>query len=154
MLKHLNPAPADPQRVVILGAGFVGSTIAGRLRDRRIDVLALALGEIDLAEPEADSRLAALLRPTDAVVAAAAVAPCRTPAELRINVTMVEALGEAVRIQPVGYLLNIGSDAVYADVDGLLRESSCTAPTSLHGLMHLARELIIAEAVGERPWAT
>src|SRR5439155_13080717 len=48
--------------------------------------------------------------------------------------------------EPVAHLVNIGSDAVYADDANPVRESSCASPSSLHGAMHLAREVILADA--------
>src|SRR4029078_2277203 len=45
----------------------------------------------------------------------------------------------------VSPLVNISSDAVYADSPDPLTEESATAPTSLHGVMHLARELAIQD---------
>jgi hypothetical protein len=37
-------------------------------------------------------------------------------------------------------VLNIGSDAIYADSKPPLTEASVTAPDSMHGVKHLARE--------------
>jgi len=40
----------------------------------------------------------------------------------------------------------ISSDAVYVDSDSPLSEKSCAQPGSLHGVMHLAREVMLANA--------
>ena len=37
----------------------------------------------------------------------------------------------------------ISSDAIYADVKGKISEKSIASPNSLHGLMHLTRELML-----------
>ena len=57
------------------------------------------------------------------------------------NLRMVLAMVEALAKVPVAHLINIGSDAIYADGPLPLTEASPAAPGSLHGAMHLAREL-------------
>ena len=47
---------------------------------------------------------------------------------------------------PVNHVIYISSDAVYADGDIPLTESSCAQPGSLHGAMHLAREVMLSNA--------
>src|SRR5205814_4943806 len=48
---------------------------------------------------------------------------------------------------PVAHCLNRSSAASYADGPLPLTEASPTAPTSLHGVMHLARELMFRAEV-------
>jgi nucleoside-diphosphate-sugar epimerase len=155
MLHHLNERPSAPQRVVVIGArGFVGAAIARNLRGRGVETLALSRGDVDLLQPGAGKKLASLLQPGDALVAVSALAPVKNAAMLRDNVTMIEAMAEALRARPVSHVLNIGSDAVFADSAGPLDESSCRAPGSLHGIMHLTREVMLREAAGSAPFAT
>jgi nucleoside-diphosphate-sugar epimerase len=45
------------------------------------------------------------------------------------------------------HVVNISSDAVYADSSGPLTERSCAEPGSLHGAMHLAREVMFRAEV-------
>jgi nucleoside-diphosphate-sugar epimerase len=144
-----------PERVVVIGAGgFVGAAIVRNLVARGVEVLALARKDVDLMDAQAGEALAGKLRATDAVVAVAAVAPVKTPAMLRDNLTMIEAMADALKAQPVSHVVNIGSDAVFADSDEPLHEGSCRSPGSLHGIMHLAREVMLSEAAGGAPFAT
>jgi nucleoside-diphosphate-sugar epimerase len=155
MLTHLHTTSVQPARVVVIGAGgFVGGAIARTLGERGVPVLALARREVDLLAAGAADTLAALLRPDDAVVAGAAVAPVKTPQMLVDNVVIAETMAGALRNRPVAHLLNIGSDAVYGDSRAPMTEASPAAPGSLHGVMHLARELILAEAAGPAPFAS
>ena len=132
-------------RVVVIGAGgFIGGAIAGVLEKRGVSVLRLARAEVDLLAPDAAGKLAAYLRDGDSVVAASARAPVKTPAMLADNLAMVAAQVEALGRRRLAHLLNISSDAVYADGPLPLSETSPTAPGSLHGAMHLARELAFA----------
>ena len=148
MLQHLNPRPARPNRVVVVGAaGFVGGAIAARLEGDGTPVLRLSRREIDLLSSGAALALAAQLRPGDVLVCAAALAPCKTPAMLRDNAALAVALVEAAGAVELAQLVNISSDAVYADAAQPLTEDSPAAPDTLHGVMHLMREgLFRAEA--------
>jgi UDP-glucose 4-epimerase len=148
MLEHLNAAPVAPRRVVVMGAaGFIGGAIAARLAKDGVAVLALGRADIDLLAPDAAARLAALLRPDDAFVAASAKAPVKNSDMLVDNVIMARALVQALAKTPVAHVLNISSDAIYGDSDSPLTEASCAAPGSLHGAMHMAREVMFQAEV-------
>lgn len=155
MLTHGHAQPIAPSRVVIMGAGgFVGSAIVQALAARKVPVLPLARTDVDLQAPGAADKLAALLRPDDAFVAVSAIAPVKNLAMLKDNLTIIGALAGALKARPVAHVLNIGSDAIYGDSDKPMSEAAPTAPGSLHGVMHLTRELALAEAAGAAPFAT
>ncbi|MGO9397877.1 MAG: NAD-dependent epimerase/dehydratase family protein [Xanthobacteraceae bacterium] len=144
MLEHTYAPPKMPARVVVIGSGgFVGGAIARRLADDGIAHLALGRAELDLLAPGAGAKLAGLLRAGDAVVTAAAVAPCKTTAMLVDNMRIVQTLVEGLSAAPIAHVVNISSDAIYADAPVPLIEETPTAPTSLHGAMHLAREIAL-----------
>src|SRR5438105_4478710 len=143
MLEHLNPESRKPARVVVIGAaGFVGGAIASRLERDGIPVLRVSRKELDLLASGAASRLKDVLKSSDAVVAASAKAPCKDSAMLIDNMIMARAMVQAVAQAKVAHVVNISSDAVYADSREPLTEASCAAPGSLHGAMHLAREVM------------
>ena len=142
MLQHQNPSTKLPTRVVVVGAaGFVGSALVKTLKARGASVLPLTRRDIDLLAPDAQDKLASMLRPDDTFVAVAARAPCKSVQMLTENMKIVESMVGALTKSPVSHLVNISSDAVYADSPDPLTEESVAAPTSLHGVMHLAREL-------------
>ena len=148
MLTHLRARPEAPARIVVMGAGgFIGGAIAARAAAAGIPTLALTRADVDLLAADAADRLAGLLRPDDAFVAAAAIAPVKTVAMLADNLIMVRAMVAALSKSPVAHVVNIGSDAVFADLTVPLTESSPRAPDSLHGAMHLAREIAFAAEV-------
>ena len=131
-----------------MGAGgFVGGALAARLARDGVPILALGRREIDLLAEDAAERLAAMLRPDDAFVAVSALAPCRNSGMLVKNMVMAQAMVRALVASPVAHVINISSDAVYADSPEPLTESSCTAPGTLHGAMHLAREVMFRVGV-------
>lgn len=153
MLEHTTSSPAATKRVVVLGAaGFVGKALTSRLRQDGQDVLALARQDLDLLAANAGNELAKLLRPDDALVVISARAPVRNPAMLGDNIRMIEAVCAALEEVKPAHLVYVSSDAVYADSSEPLSEASCAQPGSLHGVMHLARELML-EASYDGPLA-
>ena len=148
LLTHLNQAPTLPKRTVVIGAGgFVGRAIAERLKGQGADMLAVTRHEVDLLTGDAAQKLEALLRPDDAVVAAAARAPCRDMVMLIDNMVMTNAMLTAFAKVAVSHVVNISSDAVYPDAPVPLSEKVLAAPTTLHGVMHLAREIALSGEV-------
>ena len=144
MLEHSSPVRRAPSRVVVIGAGgFVGSAICARLAADKVPVLALTRNELDLLKPEAAATLQRLLRADDGVVFVSALAPTRNNAMLIDNLRMAEAVCAALAAQPVAQLVYISSDAVYSDDANPVTERSCQQPSSLHGAMHLAREIML-----------
>ena len=148
MLKHNSPEPSQPSRAVILGAaGFIGGTTKNTLVSAGTDVLSLGRAEIDLLNLDAGSKIAGHLKPTDTFVVVSAEAPCKNAAMLIRNVQMMIGVCEAIsRIQPT-HVIYVSSDAVYADSMEPLNEASSAEPGSMHGLMHLTREIMLKEAV-------
>ncbi|HVS26515.1 MAG TPA: NAD-dependent epimerase/dehydratase family protein [Burkholderiales bacterium] len=144
MLEHLNPNPVKPSRVVVIGAGgFVGGAIRKKLTAEGVNTLALTRKEMDLLADDAAARLRELLQPTDSVVMVSAVAPAKTIPDLMQNLKMAEAVCEVLAAATVAHLVYISSDAVYADDANPVNERSYCAPSTLHGMMHAARELML-----------
>jgi nucleoside-diphosphate-sugar epimerase len=148
VLEHLNSAPRDPRRAVVLGAGgFVGGAIARRLAADGLPVKGIRRTDVDLLGSDAVARLEELLAPDDSVVFVSALAPARTATVLAQNVRMAEAVCAAVTATKISHFVYISSDAVYADGAGPLNERSCCAPSSLHGAMHAVREAMLRASV-------
>lgn len=152
MLQHHQEAAKLPERTVILGAaGFVGAASAAALRAAGGEVLALGRGELDLLAGDAAERLAGLLKPTDALVFISAKAPVKNNAMLLDNLRMGDAVCRALAATPVAHLLYVSSDAVYGDTPVPLTEASAPAPGSLHGAMHLTREVMLQQNLPHLP---
>ena len=147
MIKHHCPSPVSPGRVVIVGAaGFVGKAATKSLRARGIPVAGIARHDIDLLSVGAAGQLASTLRANDTLVMIAAQAPVKNNAMLIDNLRIMAAVCAALGSVSVGHVIYVSSDAVYADADAPLTEASCAQPASLHGVMHLSREIMLAEA--------
>lgn len=143
MLTHQNASPVAPKRIVIVGAGgFVGSTIAKELAKANVPTLGLTRKEADLLSPGGEDVLKARLAPDDAVVFVSAVAPAKNAAQMMTNLRMAEAACVAFAAVPPAHLLYISSDAIYSDDANPVNERSAVAPSTTHGMMHAARELM------------
>jgi nucleoside-diphosphate-sugar epimerase len=143
MLTHQFLGPTAPARAVVIGAGgMVGGAITKAIKATAIPVLPLTRREVDLLASDAVEKLTAQLEPDDAVVFVSAVAPAKNAAQLMANLRMAETASQAfARVSPA-HLLYISSDAVYADDANPVTERSAVAPSTMHGMMHAARELI------------
>lgn len=147
MLKHLNAAPCKPSRVVILGAGgFIAGAILRHLTGEGIPAVGLGRPMVDLLAPGAKQQILDILKPDDTLVFASAKAPVRDLGMLRENIVMAEAVCAALLERSVAHVIYISSDAVYKDSPEPLTENSCAEPASLHGAMHLTREVSLRQA--------
>jgi nucleoside-diphosphate-sugar epimerase len=143
MLTHHHATSSQPKRVVVVGAsGFVGSTIVTTARAAKIPTLAITRRQVDLLATDAALALAKQIDTGDSVVFVSAIAPARTAEQLVTNLRMAETACKAFAEVPVAHLVYISSDAVYADDAIPVTECSLVAPSTLHGMMHAARELM------------
>jgi UDP-glucose 4-epimerase len=143
MLTHQFSQATALARVVVIGAGgMVGGAITKAVKAASIPVLPLTRREIDLLAPDATEKLKTLLKPDDSIVFVSAVAPAKNTAQIMTNLRMAEAAAQAFVAVPPAHLLYISSDAVYVDDANPVTERSPVAPSTTHGIMHAARELI------------
>lgn len=156
MLQNLNSTPTKPARVVVVGAnGFVGSNTVKNLRAKGIEALAISRKEVDLLQPNAAANLTALIQPNDVLLVISAIAPCKNSEQLLANLNMQQAVCEAIKNSAgkLAQIIYISSDAVYADDVSLATEQSNMQPSSFHGMMHAARELMIKSVAAGTPLA-
>ncbi|OGT32181.1 MAG: hypothetical protein A3E87_05175 [Gammaproteobacteria bacterium RIFCSPHIGHO2_12_FULL_35_23] len=151
MLKHNNSKAITPSRVVILGAkGFVGSATTTLLSKNNFNVLSLGQQEVDLSKNESVDKLTHILCPDDALIIVSAKAPCKNYTMLYENIAMMKNVCDALIKKPVKQVIYISSDAVYADSANKITESSLVASTSLHGIMHWAREQMLSSIIASQ----
>jgi UDP-glucose 4-epimerase len=144
MLVHTHGQPKNPKRIVVLGAaGFVGKTICKKLTEQKIDFLALGRKECDLENSLAFEFLKKTFQHEDVLIIISAKAPVKNTEMLLQNIRMMKNVCDALKSQPVSHVVYISSDAVYADSDGFIAEQSSAEPGSLHGVMHLTREVML-----------
>ena len=148
MLVHLNTWPSLPERTIVIGgSGFVGSAVVAKLTAKHAKVLSVGRCDVDLLASNAEENLAALLQPGDAIVAAAARVPCKDMNMLIENVVMTRAMVDVLARVELSHVINVSSDAVYPDQPLPLNEKIPPAPSTLHGAMHLVREIGFASQI-------
>jgi nucleoside-diphosphate-sugar epimerase len=144
MFNNLNVSAIKPSRVVVLGGGgFIGNAIQSRFEKSSVEVESLGRSNFDLLIPNAEQKLSTFLRSDDVLVFVSAKAPCRNIVDLIENLQMAQTVIAALKLQKISHLIYISSDAVYRDSDKPIDEHSCAEPGSIHGAMHLAREVAI-----------
>ena len=152
MLTLTASTPTRPGRVVIMGAGgFIGRASANALGAAGGDTIALTRRDVDLLATDGAKTLAGHLTPGTTLLVTSAVAPVKNSQMLVDNLRMMQAVIAAVTATPVAHIVYISSDAVYADSDAPMTEASPTAPNSLHGAMHLAREVMLKSELASIP---
>jgi len=148
MLKHYFEQDTTPQRVVIIGSGgFIGKATSEKLSENGVTLKNIKREDVDLLHHNAAEKLSSLIHPSDIIVATSAIAPCKTPEMLKDNIIIATAISKAIAESDVSHVINISSDAVYMDDTNPLKETSITAPDSLHGIMHLSREIIFSNII-------
>jgi nucleoside-diphosphate-sugar epimerase len=149
MLTHHRVPPADPLRVVVLGAaGFIGRALLETLARQGIPAAGIGRTDVDLAAEGAGDRLAGMLRPGDAVVMLAAITPDkgRGLEPFIRNIAAGASVARALEGTTPDHVVYVSSDAVYPMTTGLITEESCAQPADLYGMMHLAREVVLSTA--------
>lgn len=151
MLEHGNAKEESPKRAVIFGSsGFVGRAVLERFKAAGVDVVGVTRKDVDFTASSAAAVLAGQIRHDDNLIIAAAEAPCKDGAMLVRNIAMMQSICQAVeRVQPA-QVLYISSDAVYSDSEAPMTETFPAEPGSLHGVMHLAREIMLKHSVKGR----
>jgi len=147
MLNHTHPRPTASHRLVILGAsGFVGQAVAAQAVQEKINVLPLASRDLDLTAPESAEKLAQILTPRDSVIFAAAIDKgSASGSDIFLkNMAMARHVATALQQIKIQHLTYISSDSVYGFDRGLISEATPPSPTLLYGVMHRAREIILA----------
>jgi UDP-glucose 4-epimerase len=146
MLSHNLSNKTIPERVVVMGAGgFIGASLVKSLNENKIPFLALTEENLNLLESDASIHLAELLNPNDTLVVISAIAPCKNNQMFLQNIIMMKAVCEAIEKQQPKHVIYLSSDAVYADSSDSLSEASCAEPGSIHGIMHLSREIMLKQ---------
>lgn len=150
MLEHLLGETKAPKRVVVIGSrGFVGRNVCAQLKESGIPTVECSSSDIDLVEASSVSKLKDLIRPGDSVVLISALTPDkgRDVHTMMKNLRMMENVHSALMETPCEHLIYISSDAVYSTCENPISEKTPCDPDSYHGIMHITREKMLADAV-------
>ena len=105
----------------------------------------ISRNEIDFDKDDALKKLRNLIKEDDFIVIAAAQAPVKNNEMLLNNISMMNIIINSIIEKSVKRVVYISSDAVYSDSKKSLNEQSSIEPESLHGIMHLTREIMLKQ---------
>lgn len=140
------------RQVAIIGArGFVGAELLGRLAKAGESPMAIGSREVDLLAPGAANKLEMRFETASTVVFCSAVTPdkARGADVTEANLRMCQAFIEAARATRPAHIVYLSSDAVYPYGKDTVDEETRLAPESPYGAMHMRREELMADALGE-----
>ena len=133
-------------RVVILGSGgIISSNLQKILKQRGINITTIGRSKLDLKKKNASKKLKKKIKNNDVVVFIAAEAPVKNIGMFINNIKICKTVCDSLEKKKIKHLVYISSDAVYADTKRKISEKSNTLPSSLHGTMHLTRELMLKD---------
>jgi len=131
---------------VILGSGgIISSNLQKILKQRRINITTIGRSKLDLKKKNASKKLKKKIKNNDVVVFIAAEAPVKNIGMFINNIKICKTVCDSLEKKKIKHLVYISSDAVYADTKRKISEKSNTLPSSLHGTMHLTRELMLKD---------
>jgi nucleoside-diphosphate-sugar epimerase len=153
-MRMLHVPPAGQGRVVLLGAtGFIGRRLARSLEEAAVARVDVGSALLDLSASGARARLVGLIQPDDTLVFLSAITRDRgrDAATMMRNLAMGQAVAEALDERPCAHVIYLSSDAAYGDAAASpITEQTACSPDDLYGIMHLARERMLAEVASRR----
>ena len=129
-------------RLVILGGGFIASSLKKFLIRKGKSVKLIRKKKIDLSKFNQTKKLINIIRKDDLVFVAAALAPVKNQKMYNYNIKIAENIKKVFKKLKFNKFIYLSSDAVYSDTMSKINVTSKTFPQSLHGQMHLKRERI------------
>lgn len=150
MLEHTNSAATLPKRIVVVGGnGFIGRVLVPLLEADGAEVVSIAGRDLDLSSDGAAEKLAARMKPDDAVVFLSALTPDRGRdiGTFQKNIDIAVNVVRACEAVPPAHMIYLSSDAVYDMIDAPVTEETPPMANDLYGAMHRAREVMIQQSI-------
>ena len=133
-------------RIVILGSnGFIAKNLKINLKKFNMRYISISKKKINLEKNQSHNLLSNIIKKDDIILFIAAIAPVKTIDMLNRNIKICSNVCKALEKKNISSLIYISSDAVYSDSLKKIKETNLTLPSSLHGLMHLSREIILKD---------
>jgi UDP-glucose 4-epimerase len=131
-------------RIIVLGSsGFVGSSVVNLLKNLSFSVISIDKKKINFLDNNSSILLKNIIKKDDIIINAIAIAPCKIFSDFLKNIVIINNIQNGLAGAKIKKYLNISSDAVYKDKKSKITENDIIQPSSLHGLMHYNREIII-----------
>lgn len=137
-----------PNKTLIYGSsGFLGKNFELELENRNLPFFSISRSNLEMSNISTVKRFLES-QEFDSIFFSIGPAPCRTPEMFIENIELILNLLQAIRIANLKPKITyISSDAVYGSINANPRtESTQTIPDTLHGKMHLVREMLLHSA--------
>ena len=132
------------KRILIIGStGIISTNLQIKLDKENLKYSVIGRREINLKSSKSFMYLSKRVNKDDIVVFISAEAPAKNTEMFINNIKMCENVCKALKGKKINKLIYISSDAVYSDSLKRINEKSETLPNSIHGMMHLTREIIL-----------
>ena len=139
------------KRVIVIGSNsFIAKYLIKIFKKNKINFLLINRKKIDLEKKNSTKYLSRIFREDDTCIFIAAKVPVKNEEMFLSNILIARNICEAIKHKKIKHLIYISSDAVYADTKKKIKESSKKKPNSLHGLMHLTREIMLKIAIDKK----
>jgi len=135
-----------PAKTLVYGCtGFLSKAFISELRIRNMDFLTISRSEIDMTNFKSVSRLVAK-EEFESIFFSVGPTPCKTLAMYSQNINLLIILLKALEsVNKKIKITYVSSDAVYGSRGlGVRTEMNQPIPDTLHGSMHLSRELLLS----------
>lgn len=135
-----------PAKTLVYGCtGFLSKAFISELRNRKLNFLSISRSDIDMTNLKSVSRFIAE-EEFESIFFSVGPAPCKTlemySQNLNLLIILLKALESANKRIKISY---VSSDAVYGSGEvGVRTEMNQPNPDTLHGSMHLSRELLLS----------
>jgi len=130
------------KRIVIIGSsGIISQNLQIKLKEKKLKFVTFGRKDINLKKNTSYKLLNKKIKSHDIVIFISAEAPAKNMQMFFNNMKICDNVCKALEGKKINKLIYISSDAVYSDTPKKINEKSKTLPNSIHGMMHLMREI-------------
>ena len=130
------------KRIVIIGStGIISINLQKKLKEKNLKFVTMGRKEINLKNNTSYRALNKKINNHDIIIFISAEAPAKNMQMFLNNIKICDNVCKAVEGKKIDKLIYISSDAVYSDTPKKINEKTKTLPNSIHGMMHLMREI-------------
>ena len=130
------------KRIVIIGSsGIISQNLQKKLKEKKLNFLSFGRKDFDLKKNKSYEVLNKKIRNNDIIIFISAEAPAKNMEMFFNNMKICDNVCKSLKEKKINKLIYISSDAVYSDTSLKITERSKALPDSIHGMMHLMREI-------------
>ena len=130
------------KRIVIIGSsGIISQNLQKKLKEKKLKFVTFGRKDVNLKKNKSHDELNKKINNNDIIIFISAETPAKNMKMFFNNIKICDNVCKALEEKKINKLIYISSDAVYSDTPKKINEKSKTVPDSIHGMMHLMREI-------------